>query len=135
MSGVLLMAAIGSGPRIQLQGATASDVDASLASAGYTLESDGDELKSEGASTDDLGDWITPKGLAPGAYECRMTYSSGDTPAGPALGSWHALTSSRSWSLTQSGTGSKDFSGTIEIRTGGGLIVASAAVSLSAEVT
>lgn len=48
-------------------------------------------------------------------YEVRATLASGDTPSG-TLATWLLLSTTRSWSLTQSVAGTKTCNLTIEIR-------------------
>jgi hypothetical protein len=100
-----------------------------------TFESDGDIISNSqlGANLDE-GDWVNPKSAAPGSYEIRATLVSGDTPVG-TLGSWLALTSNRTWSLTKlSGVaGSRQSELTVEIRLGT-TVLDTTTVTLSAEV-
>lgn len=88
----------------------------------YALESDGDIIA---AVVGDVGDWITPKGKAPGAYECRATLNSGSVATG-TTGSWLALTSTRTWTVGVSGSANL----TIEIRLGS-TVLASGTVIIS----
>lgn len=63
-------------------------------------------------------------------YEVKLTKSSGTDPAGPTLGSWHTISTTREWTLTQTTWGVKTFSGTMEIRE-----IADTGNSVSASVT
>lgn len=102
------------------------------ATASITFESDGDII-TVGSFTVDAGDWISPKSAAPGSYEIRATLNSGDTPTG-TLGSWLALSSNRTWTLTKPGTllGIRECELTIEIGFGG-TVLDSTIVTLTAE--
>jgi hypothetical protein len=133
----ILLAAFGAmgGDQIALSGLTISAIGSGGAqTATYTLESDGDVISATtGDGSLDAGDWISPKASAPSDYEVRATLDSGDPPTG-TVSSWLALTSNRSWSLTQFAAGSsKESNLTIEIRKGAGATLASAAVTLYAE--
>jgi hypothetical protein len=110
---------------------TTGTPDASIVSISF--ESDGDII-TNGFSIVDAGDWISPKSAAPGSYEIRATLNSGDTPVG-TLGSWLALTSTRTWSLTKPGNiaGFRECELTVEIRLGA-TVLDSTIVTLSAEV-
>ena len=128
-------AALGGEPLISLSNLTIGSTGAGSQSASYTLESDGDVVATTtlfGAS--DQGDWVDPKAAAPGTYEVRATLNSGTLTSG-TTGSWLALTSNRSWTLTQESVGAADqVDLTIEIRKGAGATLASASVTLDAEV-
>ena len=92
----------------------------SSASVGYTLENDGDVIRTINAVPTDVGDWIVPKASAPGSYECRATKLSGVNPtSGSALATWLALTSLQSWGLARNTLGSSTCVLLIEIRLGG----------------
>jgi hypothetical protein len=125
MSGVLLLLAIGDGRTVKLSG----EGVVGIAIAGIRFNSDGTvDKNADGAYTqvDSATDWMTPNAAAPGPYSIRATLDSGDTPGGPELGSWHALTSAREWFLNSSGLGVLQCSLTIEISpNAGGSIVAS----------
>lgn len=49
-------------------------------------------------------------------YQVRATLVSGTAPSGSATGSWLTLNTSRNWSLTKSGVGTRTCTLTIEIR-------------------
>jgi len=66
--------------------------------ASVQFQSDGDIVAPSGTSAS-LGDWIDPKSSAPGDYEIRATLISGTVTSG-TIGTWQALTSSRTWSIT-----------------------------------
>ncbi len=109
-----------------------STPDASIVSISF--ESDGDIITNGSLGVVDEGDWVNPKSAAPGSYEIRATLNSGDGPVG-TVGSWLALTSTRTWSLTKPGfvAGSRECELTIEIRLGTA-VLDSTIVTLRAEV-
>lgn len=120
-------------PLLALVGGTSSNVGADPQTSGYKLTSAGLERKIVIGSYSTLGNWITPAAAAPGAYEVRATLNSGDTPTG-TLATWLALTSDRTWELTQSGgAGTKTCELGIEIRLGA-VVLATATVTLDVEV-
>jgi len=135
----ILLAAFGAmgGDRIALSGVSVSSVGAGTQTATYTLESDGDVVTAttDGGSVD-AGDWISPKASAPSDYEVKATLNAGTLTSG-TTGSWLALTSNRSWSVTQIvNSGSSNAADlTIEIRKGSGATLATASVTLEAERT
>ena len=126
-------AAIG-GDQIALSGVAVSSVGSGSQTATYTLESDGDVVRATTPlGSSDIGDWIDPKASAPSDYEVRATLNSG-TLTSRTTGSWLALTSNRSWTLTQATVGAAtQVDLTIEIRKGSGATLASATITLEAE--
>src|SRR5262245_7162088 len=116
------MAILGSGePQISLgnQNILASSISPTDAIASYRLTSGGDVQTSNTNPTSygDVGDWISPKaGMS--NYEARLTVNSGTTPSGSATGSWLALSSTLTWTITDtsSGGGAVTSNCTIEIR-------------------
>lgn len=134
----ILLAAFGAigGDKIQLSGVAVSSVGAGNQTATYTLESDGDVLSvtTPGGSVD-AGDWIDPKASAPSDYEVQATLNAGTLTSG-TTGSWLALSSNRSWTLTRATVGTAtQVDLTIEIRRGSGATLASANVTLDANRT
>lgn len=101
--------------------------------AGYALQNDGDVST---ANAGDIGDWIAPKSAAGADYEARATVLTGALTTG-TTGSWLALSTTREWSVTQSGgAGTTECVLLIEIRAaGGGSPLASAQVTLVANLT
>ena len=126
-------AAIG-GDQIALSNVNVLSIGAGSQTATYTLESDGDVVSDSTIfGPVDEGDWITPKANAPSDYEVQATLNAGTLTSG-TTGSWLALTSNRSWTLTQATVGAADqVDLTIEIRKGSGATLASATVTLDAE--
>ena len=76
----------------------------------------------------DIGDWKSPKSIPSSNYEARVSSVIGVTPTGPAVGSWHVLSTTREWSITRLFS-----SFTLEIREAGGQVLASASVELIIE--
>jgi hypothetical protein len=126
-------AAIG-GDQIALSNVNVSSIGAGSQTATYTLESDGDVISDSTIfGPVDEGDWITPKANAPSDYEVQATLNAGTLTSG-TTGSWLALTSNRSWTLTQATVGAAtQVDLTIEIRKGSGATLASATITLEAE--
>jgi hypothetical protein len=103
-------------------------------SASYSLESDGDIVSvSSLLGSIDQGDWISPKALAPSDYEVRASIVSGSLTSG-TTGSWLALTSNRTWTVSRDTVGTSTCVFTVEIRKGSGSTLASATITLEAEV-
>ena len=127
-------AALGGEPLISLSNRTVFSSGAASQTATYTLESDGDIVATTTpVGAVDVGDWIDPKAAAPGTYEVLATIVSGSLSSG-TTGSWLALTSNRSWSVTRGSLGDATCIITVEIRKGGGATLASATIELTAEV-
>jgi hypothetical protein len=106
--------------------------DASSATAGYRLDSDGAAYQTvfSGAYVAIGGEWLLSGSAAD--YEARATKVSGTTPSG-TLGSWLALSSDRTWSLTTT-AGNASCVLTIEIRNATTLAVLdTATITLEAE--
>lgn len=80
------------------------------------------------------GEWMDPAGaVSSSGYSVKATLSSGTTPQGPTLGSWHSLGTTREWSVgTSSGTVSCDLY--CEIKNSVGTVIASGTMSLSASI-
>jgi hypothetical protein len=132
----ILLAAFGAigGDKISLSGVAVASIGAGSQTATYTLESDGDVVReTTPLGSSDIGDWIDPKANAPSDYEVQATLNSGTLTSG-TTGSWLALTSNRSWTLTRATVGAADTVDlTIEIRKGSGATLASAPVTLEVE--
>jgi hypothetical protein len=139
MSILLAAFAAMGGDKISLSGVSVYSAGAGTQTATYTLESDGDVMSATtGGGSVDEGDWIDPKANAPSNYEVQATLNGGTLTLGSsATGSWLALTSNRSWSVTQIvNSGSSNAADlTIEIRKGSGATLATASVNLEAERT
>lgn len=103
--------------------------------ASIRFQSNGDIRNHNNVS---IGQWYYPDiaGTPGTAYEIRATPAP-DTPDGGTMNTWLALSSSRTWSETNSsGTPSDETKVfTIEIRAAGsGTVIDSATVTLSAEI-
>lgn len=147
MTGVLQMFLAG-GSVLTLNDLTQQGDDQGLtgeAAAGYKVKSDGTvEAGTSGDSTSPTysqffadTDWIRPEENASDAYEVRATLDSGDSPtSGSAVGSWLALSSTRTWEVSRTTNGTTTSNLTIEIRAAGsGRILASASVTIEATVS
>ena len=120
---------------VRLFGASVIDtaISPSNASAGYRLLSstEAEQSITGGSPSDTGGSYVADAG-----FEVRFTYS-GDalTGSSDSTGVWLSLASTRTWTLEESGIGTKAGSGTIEIRVAStGTVIASASVTLDAEV-
>lgn len=93
------------------------------------FRSDGTIYKQENATNTQLGTWLVAG--ANSDYEVRMT-GTGDSPG--TLNTWEALSTTRTWSLSQNIVGSKVFNGTVEIRkVSTGVVEDSGTVQITAE--
>jgi hypothetical protein len=70
-------------------------------------------------------------------YEARVTKTAGDDLTTGTVNTWLALSSTRSWGLTETRNGffSKTFTGTLEIRDASTLVAAMANLTVSMEAT
>jgi hypothetical protein len=94
------------------------DFNSGSAEASYRLTSGGDVIAITTLVGDiDRGDWVSPKSAAPGSYEAKADVIYGSV-TGSATGSWLALTSDRTWTLSLVGAGSEAAGLTISIRLG-----------------
>jgi hypothetical protein len=94
------------------------------ATASLSLQADGDVL----ATNLSIADWLAPV-IDPGAYEARMTLTSGAFDTG-TVDAWLSLASDQSWSETAN-NGTESASGTLEIRRASdGVVLASCSVTL-----
>ena len=124
-------------PRITLNNAsaTAGSISPTQASASYRLSNAGDVftgIGTPGLVYSDVGDWIAPK-ISFGSYEARLTVNSGATPTGSATGTWLALSSTLTWTISRTSVGTTSSNCTIEIRNAAsGAVKTSATVTLSA---
>jgi hypothetical protein len=114
---------------------TVTDATASPnpSTATFRLTSGGVIQQVTGFGTSSLGNWIDDTSQA-GNYEVRATLVSGTLSSG-TTGSYLALTSNRSWSVSRSSPGVKSCTFTIEIRKiGTADVLDSATVNLEAAV-
>lgn len=102
------------------------------AQAGVNFTADGDiESFTSASGNVDVGDWVTPKAVAPGAYEIMAHQDSGDAVLG-TLDAW--LSFPQTWTTPeQLIPGTKTASLTISIRLYG-VVLSSGAWDLSATV-
>lgn len=108
-------------------------VSPTAATAGIIFNSNGTYAASDGAPS---GNWFSPTTTGVGgSYEIRWTTTSGSLDSGTA-GSWLALSSNRTFSITQSTPGNKTCVGTVEIRdTATSTVQTTCTVTLYAEVS
>lgn len=71
--------------------------------AGIGFKSNGYFSRYFGGIPTDINFWLTPQTNI-GDYEIRATLNSGDTPTTGTIGSWEALSTTREWTLTASGS-------------------------------
>jgi hypothetical protein len=107
--------------------ATAIATHPSNATAAVNITNAGTQTGTDG------GPYTWLKGGLASSYEIQATLNSG-TVTGDAFGSWLNLGTSRVWSLTESGIGTKLGSIGLQIRPVGGSVVASATINFDAEV-
>jgi len=105
--------------------------------ASYQIASNGKVFKIEGATTTEIEQWCTPTSAA-GDYEVWATLNSstGSGLSSGTTGSWLALTSNQTWTVTESTSG--NLSGAelgMQIRkTGTGTVLATATINIEADV-
>jgi hypothetical protein len=128
------------GDVITLIGATEEVLETAPATggAGYRLTSGGLEESGTGTAASILygtiGNWVTPTGNA-GLYEVRATLNSGAVSSG-TTGSWLALTSTRTWTVTRGTVGVSSANLTIEVRRASdGVVLGSAPVVLTVDIS
>jgi hypothetical protein len=119
---------------ISISNESASKVttDGSTATASFTFRTDRKVVDQDGSSLDTS--WIS-SGYNLGDYSIRVTVNSGTTPTG-TIGSWLALSSNRTWSLSQSSgaSGTKTCSLKVEIKeNASGTILDTATYTLTAD--
>lgn len=108
---------------------------------GDTTAHAGIEFKADGSVTglrvfqgnEDLGNWIEPPSLAPGAYTIRADVLSGTLTTG-TTGTDLALSSSRSWTVQRNSEGTSTVQLQLSIKLGGS-VVAQGTTILEAVVT
>lgn len=112
-----------------------NSVSPSPANAGYRLGSDGKIYHNTGAGFADSGDtWVLPTAAAGGNFEVRALIVSGSLGSG-TVGSWTALSSNQSWTISQVTVGTNTCTFTIQIRlTADGTVLDGAQISVTAQV-
>lgn len=138
MSGIM-MAAMASGGRANITNQTITDtrISPDSATATYSLNTNGtaSQFTSAFGTLAITGEWWSA-GTVTGIgnnYEARWTVVSG-TPSGAATGTWLALSTARSWTVTRSSVGTTSVVGTVEIRPTGGSVVTTATITIEAAV-
>ena len=133
MAGVhqMLAGVFDTGPRVSITDQNVADITLTPtdATATYTLQSGGNVVNHNSLL---LEQWLL-KGAA-GDYEARATVLSGDPPNSGTLNTWLALSTTRSWSQTQTTPGVRSGEITVEIRDATTLaILDSATINITAE--
>lgn len=106
---------------------TQADASASLASDGsFTCQG-------STSGVTETGNWITPTSLAPGAYTIRLHVNSGSTPSGPAVDTDHALSTTRTWTLSQVGVGTNTSNCTLTLKDGSGNTMKTGTLTFTAD--
>ena len=77
----------------------AEDSTPSLSVASVSFNTDGTISVAGSDASPTSGTWATGGTVTGGDYEIRATLSSGNTPPGPSMGSWNALSTIRTWSM------------------------------------
>lgn len=136
MSGAVSQIASLGVARVTLVGGSiqAFNLDPGDAIATLSIESDGDEIHATGVVTD-VGDWISPKGLAGANYEIRATLTSGTVGGEAVDGTWLSLGTTRNWQNAQTSVGTTTGEIDVDIRRASdGAILASAHYLIEATV-
>lgn len=124
--------------RIRNQSVTSSAIDPLTATASITVNSNGDITGTNIVSPGFLSDeWhvSNPSGGIGSTFQARMVPLSGTLDIG-TLNTWQTLSSSRTYGITQSSVGVKNFQGRLEIRDTGTLTIQDTAdFDLTATVT
>lgn len=133
MSGGALLLLAAGGPLFKVHtSAVSSNGDGGAITASIAYQNDGDIQTDTTDGSLDVGDWISPKALAPGAYTIRVHVDSGTLDSGDSVDADLALSTTRSWGISQAAVGSKSATITVTIKDAGGNTVASGQVTLSA---
>lgn len=99
----------------------------------YSLLSTGGGIHTNSIGDDTEFTWLVSGSAS--SFQVRVTVLSGTTPGGDGAGSWLSLSTSRAWSLFQSGEGVKSATMLVEIRLISTLVVVgSATVEMRATV-
>ena len=110
--------AMGGGPIVSLPAALSSTSAVSGgATAGVQLTSTGLLNRRIQGTFPFVQNWINPTVFAPGSYEVMFSVTGGTVNVGDAVGTWLALTSTRSWARNN-GAGVGVVTGTLQIRLG-----------------
>ena len=111
------------GATLTLNSLASSDIDIFApfsSSVGIKVKTDGDvqEKNASGAyvSQNPGVEWTDDGGATASQYEAQLTKISGFTPDGPALASYHTISSDLTWDKTSTVEEIISFSGTLSIR-------------------
>jgi hypothetical protein len=102
-----------SSDQITAFGLNVEAASSSISSAAIRMGSSGLQSSFVNNSQSIDGAWVTPTTSADN-WEVRATVISGSTPTGSSVGSWLALTSDRTWTITASVEGTT-VTGTIQL--------------------
>ena len=102
-----------SSDQITAFGLNVEAASSSISSAAIRMGSSGLQSSFVNNSQSIDGAWVTPTTSADN-WEVRATVISGSTPTGASVGSWLALTSDRTWTITASVEGTT-VTGTIQL--------------------
>ena len=125
---------------VQLTGVVLSDklVTSNDAEVSYRLATTGEEqsYEGDGGTHADIADWLLSG--AASSYSCRLTKNSGTDPTGDSLGAWLPLSSTRTWTLTDTVAGGGVISNNCTIAIGDNAtspisVLASATVTMEVE--
>ena len=116
-----LLGAAGGSIITAVQMAEAALATSGTATVSFSFQSNGNQSSfSNGSETIHAG-WVTPTNKTD-EWEIRATLASGDTPDTGNLNVWEALSTTRSWSFSQSSVGSRTCDLTFEFRPVGGSV-------------
>lgn len=135
MSGILGMLAAISGPAYALPAGGTGDVSTAIAAV-TTLAMNSAGTYSIAGNTSGVlqsGNWVTPTAFAPGAYTIRVHQNSGTAVTGSALDTDLALSSNRTWTLTEAAVGTLTANLTLTLKDGGGNTVKTATFDITAQ--
>lgn len=79
------------------------------------------------------GNWVTPTLYAPGSYTIRAHLNSGTALTGSSMDTDLALSSNRSWTLTEAAVGTLTSNVTLTLKDAGGNTVKSATFNITAQ--
>lgn len=117
----------GASPKLVSDSCTSIASSPSNATASVLISSGGVESGTDG------GPYTWLKAGSASNYEIFATLNSGTGFTGDAFGSWLNLGTGRSWSLTESGIGTKLGSIGLQLRPVGGSVISTATITFHAE--
>ena len=137
MSGALAAMLLGSGgPAYALPAGGTGDVSSGGTAAVTTIAMNSNGAYSIAGNTLGVlqsGNWVTPTVYAPGSYTIRVHQNSGTAVTGSALDSDLALSSNRSWTLTEAAIGTLTANLTLTLKDGGGNTLKTATFDITAQ--